>query len=279
LTNTITLARNPAYEDDDSELITKATWPLKVSGLLFAGMLVLGRSASYGNISWTPAHHAASTPLVVVHENDGSAPAPAVPKSVPLTHPAALSLRSAADEVIVFSPGSNSDDGEKDKRGKQSGTANDQKKESEKNDRDDHDRPSAVAQGTAHTAHETAQETAGEVTGQQTATAQTVKTANTPNDTPVETNAEATGAAETAIATAATNGNHNGNNSGPNHNGPNNAQGNPQGIAQTLNGSNAAWFARSEESPLVAVGALGGLMTLIGLAFLKPWRFLRKFIR
>src|SRR5260370_16644812 len=80
LTTSVATARNPAYLPDDSEvLISKAMWTLKVSGLVFAGLLVIGRSASYGNVTWTPAYHAASSPLVV-QVAGSQKPAPVVPK-------------------------------------------------------------------------------------------------------------------------------------------------------------------------------------------------------
>ncbi len=105
----ITVTVNPAYRDDDSEvLISKSTWPLKLSGLLFAGLLVVGRSVSYGNISWVPAQHDAASPLVVVHNDGPYAPAQPQQKPLPMSDPAALSKRMAADEVVIFSPGSNS---------------------------------------------------------------------------------------------------------------------------------------------------------------------------
>src|ERR1700686_88970 len=108
LTISVATARNPAYLPDDSEvLISKSTWPLKLSGLVFAGLLVLGRSASYGNVTWTPTYHAASSPLVVQLVGSQK-PAPVVPKLGSLD--GAMNKASAANEVIVFHPG-NSDDG------------------------------------------------------------------------------------------------------------------------------------------------------------------------
>src|ERR1700738_3279283 len=96
------------YAMDDSEvLISKATWTLKLSGLVFAGLLIVGRSASYGNITWSPAHHSAASPLVVevAHRN---APAPSLP-TLRGSDPAALSKPSAADERVAFSPGTSGD--------------------------------------------------------------------------------------------------------------------------------------------------------------------------
>lgn len=290
MTTTITLARNPAYEDDDSEeLVSKATWPLKLSGLLFAGMLVLGRSATYGNITWAPAHHGASAPLVVVvHATDPSTPGPSTPKSVPLTDPGALGTRSAADEVVTFSPGSNSGDDEDNPLK----AKNDRKEKDNDKERDrdkDHEGKTVLRaaqvnnnnntageadNATANSPGETANETNGEGTGQATASA---NTGNTNHETANETNGDLT-AQGTASATGA-NGQNNANNHGPNNNGPNNVQGNRQANVQVLSGAQAAWFGRTEETPWPALAAVGGLMTLIGLAFLKPWRFLRRFIR
>jgi len=271
LTNTITLARKPAYEDDDSEaLITKATWPLKLSGVLFAGLLVIGRSASYGNITWTPAYHSAISPLVVVHQSDGSAPAPAVPKSVPLTDPWALSKRSAAEEVIVFSPGSNSgEDGENDSHEKESHDKNshDTPKNAGHNAQGNDNHPgdvgTATADATAQSPNESPKETPGEATGQQASPA----SPNTAKETPNETPGEATGQ-QTTSANAA--------NGAPN-NGHDNGQVNNQ--ANGLDPTPAAWLGRAEQTPWAAGGALAALGALIGLAFLKPWRFLRRFIR
>src|SRR5207245_11194265 len=102
--------RNPAYAEDGSEvLISKATWSLKLSGMLFAGLLILGRSASYGNVTWTPTLHPAGSPLIVTI-NSHSTPKP-VPSSAKGSDPAAVSKRSAAAEVVAFDPG-NSGDGE-----------------------------------------------------------------------------------------------------------------------------------------------------------------------
>ena len=67
-----------AYGGDSAEaLISKSTWPLKVSGLVFAGLLVLGRSASYGNVTWTPTYHGPGSPLIV--QTSGVPAAPAKP--------------------------------------------------------------------------------------------------------------------------------------------------------------------------------------------------------
>src|SRR5438552_1408991 len=91
------------YDAVDSEaLISKSTWSLKLSGLVFAGLLVLGRSASYGNVTWTPTLHPASLPLTVIHSQ--RAPAPSTP-NYRTSDPADLSKPAAAEEVIAFSPG------------------------------------------------------------------------------------------------------------------------------------------------------------------------------
>ena len=104
-----------AYQDDDSAaLISKSSWPLKLSGIVFAGLLVIGRSASYGNITWTPTLHQAGSPLIVtINTGSKPVPPPSLPKTSP-ADPAALSKKSAASEIIQFSPGKNSvgdDDG------------------------------------------------------------------------------------------------------------------------------------------------------------------------
>ena len=100
-----------AYQDDDSAaLISKSSWPLKLSGVVFAGLLVIGRSASYGNITWTPTFHQAASPLVVtVNTSSKPVPPPSLPKTSP-ADPAALSKKSAASEIIQFSPGKTAGD-------------------------------------------------------------------------------------------------------------------------------------------------------------------------
>src|SRR6202035_649458 len=126
--------RNPVYGEDESDvLISKATWTLKLSGLVFAGLLVIGRSASYGNVTWTPTFHPADAPLIVLSTSHGSPlPAPTKYKGV---DSAAISKRSAAAEVVVFNPGS-SGDGEDNRQGDQNGgTAG----HVDKNHPDDHD--------------------------------------------------------------------------------------------------------------------------------------------
>jgi len=61
------LVNRAVYDTVDSEvLISKSTWPLKLSGFVFAGLLIVGRSASYGDVTWTPTYHAASSPLQVL---------------------------------------------------------------------------------------------------------------------------------------------------------------------------------------------------------------------
>ena len=103
-------ARNAAYFSDESEvLISKSTWPLKLSGLLFAGLLVIGRSASYGNVTWTPSFHAAESPLIVQLAGSRK-PAPAIP-NLGISVPAVMTKAAVAEEVVAFHPG-NSGDGE-----------------------------------------------------------------------------------------------------------------------------------------------------------------------
>ena len=65
MVTTATAIPIPLYEDDSDALISKSTWPLKLSGLVFAGLLLIGRSASYGNVTWTPTYHPAASPLIV----------------------------------------------------------------------------------------------------------------------------------------------------------------------------------------------------------------------
>src|SRR5256712_5085610 len=101
-----------AYEQDgeSDQLISKATWSLKLSGLVCGVLLVLGRSASSGNVVWNPTFHQASAPLTVVVKNQTPYhPLPQVPKTIPNISNAALSKRAAASEVIAFSPGRNAD--------------------------------------------------------------------------------------------------------------------------------------------------------------------------
>src|ERR1700736_5333996 len=100
--------RNPVYGEDESDvLISKATWTLKLSGLVFAGLLVIGRSASYGNVTWTPTFPPAGAPLIVLSTSHGN-PLPASTKYKGVD-PAAISKRSAATEVVVFDPGKGGD--------------------------------------------------------------------------------------------------------------------------------------------------------------------------
>src|SRR6202011_4773124 len=102
--------RNPVYGEDESDvLISKATWTLKLSGLVFAGLLVIGRSASYGNVTWTPAYHAASTPLIVQLAGSQK-PAPVVPSFGSID--GLMNKASTANEVIAFHPGNSGDGGE-----------------------------------------------------------------------------------------------------------------------------------------------------------------------
>ncbi|TMF23521.1 MAG: hypothetical protein E6I31_05380, partial [Chloroflexi bacterium] len=107
-----TLLRRMAYEQDgeSDQLISKATWSLKLSGLVCGVLLVLGRSASSGNVVWNPTFHQSSAPLTVIVKNQvPSHPLPQVPKTIPNISNAALSKRAAASEVIAFSPGKNAD--------------------------------------------------------------------------------------------------------------------------------------------------------------------------
>ena len=73
------LVNRAVYDTVDSEvLISKSTWPLKLSGFVFAGLLIVGRSASYGDVTWTPTYHAASSPLQVLMVGKSS-PSPNTP--------------------------------------------------------------------------------------------------------------------------------------------------------------------------------------------------------
>src|SRR5438270_188576 len=107
--------RGRAYLRDDGseELISKSTWALKATGLLFGALLVVGRTASAGNIVWNPTHHSATTPLLVISAaaQKSGQPSRQAPKSPPGSDPAALAKRAAAHEVIAFSPGKDSSDG------------------------------------------------------------------------------------------------------------------------------------------------------------------------
>ena len=98
--------------DDGEVLISRSSWPLRLSGLLFAGLLVVGRAASGGQIVWLPAYHADPTPLIVVINQPKPGTPPALPKSLPGNPAAAISKKSAAAEVITFSPGKNSSSGD-----------------------------------------------------------------------------------------------------------------------------------------------------------------------
>src|SRR5205807_9098527 len=77
--------------------------------LVFAGLLVLGRSATYGNVTWTPTFHPAATPLQVIEH--GRAPTPPMPAAPLKMDPLAAVKRSAADEVLAFSAGDEQGDG------------------------------------------------------------------------------------------------------------------------------------------------------------------------
>src|SRR5712671_5150291 len=106
-----TLGISAPTSDDGEVLISRSTWSLRLSGLLFAGLLVVGRAASGGQIVWLPAYHANPTPLIVVINTSKPATPPAVPKTLP-DPAAAISKKSAASEVITFSPGKNSGKGD-----------------------------------------------------------------------------------------------------------------------------------------------------------------------
>src|SRR2546427_340431 len=71
--------------DDGEVLISRSSWPLRLSGLLFAGLLVVGRAASGGQIVWLPAYHANPTPLIVVinQPKPGTPATPAAPGGRP----------------------------------------------------------------------------------------------------------------------------------------------------------------------------------------------------
>jgi hypothetical protein len=120
------VVRNLRYEDDGSEdLISRSSWPLRLSGVVFAGLLIVGRSATYGNLTWTPSYHSAPSPLVVVATQQRTqGQPPAVPKPLPGLDPAAFSKRSAAAEVVVFSPGHTSGEGEGEGEGNSNANAN-----------------------------------------------------------------------------------------------------------------------------------------------------------
>src|SRR2546429_209223 len=107
--------RGRAYLRDDGseELFSKSTWALKATGLLFGALLVVGRTASAGNIVWNPTHHSATTPLLVISAavQKSGQPSRQAPKSPPGSDPAALAKRAAAHEVIAFSPGKDPGEG------------------------------------------------------------------------------------------------------------------------------------------------------------------------
>src|SRR5256712_11342574 len=106
--NANSMSRYSIYEDEDPNevLVSRSTWPLKLSGLVFAGLLVLGRSASYGDVTWTPTYHAASSPLQVLMVGKSSPPPNTpVPKSHGNIDPSRAVKRSAAEEVLPFNAG------------------------------------------------------------------------------------------------------------------------------------------------------------------------------
>ena len=112
-TDSIYLRRRDSDDDEAEELISKSTWALKATGLLFGALLVVGRTASTGVIVANPTYHSAGAPLVVVPSSvkTTNQPVPKTPKTIPGIHPAALAKRAAASEVIVFSPGNTGHDG------------------------------------------------------------------------------------------------------------------------------------------------------------------------
>src|SRR5579864_9142009 len=105
-TSTFSPGSTYSRDDDGDELIARSSWSLRFSGIIAGVLLVIGRSASYGNITWTPFYHQVSSPLVVIEmASKHPAPIPGLPKTVPNIDPALLSKRSAAAEVVTFSPG------------------------------------------------------------------------------------------------------------------------------------------------------------------------------
>src|SRR2546428_444068 len=107
------LVNRAVYDTVDSEvLISKSTWPLKLSGFVFAGLLIVGRSASYGDVTWTPTYHAASSPLQVLMVGKSSPPPNTPePKSNGNIDPSGAVKRSAAEEVLAFNAGDSGDGG------------------------------------------------------------------------------------------------------------------------------------------------------------------------
>src|SRR5260370_36400374 len=100
-----TLGMSAPTSADDEVLISRSTWSLRLSGLLFAGLLVVGRAASGGQIVWLPAFHANPTPLIVIINTSTPATPPALPNTLPRDPAAAVSKKSAPAAVIPFSPG------------------------------------------------------------------------------------------------------------------------------------------------------------------------------
>ena len=144
------LVNRAVYDTVDSEvLISKSTWPLKLSGFVFAGLLIVGRSASYGDVTWTPTYHAASSPLQVLMVGKSSpSPNTPVPKSNGNIDPSSAVKRSAAEEVLAFNAGDSGEggdggghDGNHSHDGKSGG--GDQSKSQHSNENDSH--------GSAHT--------------------------------------------------------------------------------------------------------------------------------
>jgi len=107
-THTAFLRQGSYVEDDDAQtLVSKSSWTLKATGILFGALLLAGRTASSGAIVWTPTYHPASTPLNVIATpaSKSGAPSRQPPKSSPGSDSAALAKRAAAYEVVAFSAG------------------------------------------------------------------------------------------------------------------------------------------------------------------------------
>src|SRR3989442_8473584 len=108
------LVNRAVYDTVNSEvLISKSTWPVKLSGFVFAGLLIVGRSARYGDVAWTPTYHAASSPLQVLMVGKSSPPPNTpVPKSNGNIDPSSAVKRSAAEEVLAFNAGDSGEGGD-----------------------------------------------------------------------------------------------------------------------------------------------------------------------
>src|SRR6202022_2049311 len=95
-----------APNGETEDLYSRSTWSLKLSGLVFAGLLILGRTATYGNVTWIATYHPASSPLQVLEVvSPNGLPAVPLPKSSVKIDPAAAVKRSAANEVLAFEAG------------------------------------------------------------------------------------------------------------------------------------------------------------------------------